>query len=114
MHTRFVGVLIVALFAPLCVQADTGSASSTPAPVTYNPDTRPGNPYGGQAPKPRKKHRVHSHQMTDSGSSLPGASTDTAPVVYNPDTRPGSPYVTGNDGYRKKQSRHHRKCGNCR
>ena len=67
MHTRFVGALIVALFAPLCVQADTGSASSTPAPVTYNPDTRPGNPY-----------------------------------------------VTGNDGYRKKQSRHHRKCGNCR
>lgn len=112
MHRRLVGALVLALFAPLCAAAQSDATSSTPAPVTYNPDTRPGNSYGGQAPKPRKKHHVHVGKGSSAGSALAGSSSDSAPVTYNPDTRPGSPYVTGTQT--QKPVRKHRKCRSCR
>jgi hypothetical protein len=111
MHRRLVAALVLALFAPLCAAAQSDAASSTSAPVTYNPDTRPGNPYGGQAPKPRKKHHhVHVGKGSPAGSAVAESTSDTAPVTYNPDTRPGSPYATGT----QKPVRKHRKCRSCR
>lgn len=112
MYRRFVGVLILALFAPMRALADSEATSSTPAPVTYNPDTRPGNAYGGQVARPRNKSHIHSrHDVTNSATTVSVSTGDSTPVTYNSDTRPGSPYTQGQV---KKPSRKHRKCGRCR